>query len=175
MLSKKTPPITTLCELFLFVYNCIWIGKFQAYTAAVALILLPVKHFRDWVRFQESCGLDLTPFFPPAQSNFQDSRLKWVSLFQWGGIHPPAKSVWKGTVQLLHKFEVVFNITASWSGGLCYTPNSGTHDPDWDASLSRQTTGINSEHHKMCFTPLCRFCHLHVLTHQRTSRERSQK
>jgi hypothetical protein len=75
----------TLCELLLKMY------KFMQFECAVAyrlkyttgtLILLPATSCRDWVRYQESCGLDLVPFVPLARSNFQDSRSKRACLLQ---------------------------------------------------------------------------------------------
>jgi hypothetical protein len=128
-------------------HKCMQIGNAVAYrlkyTTPVTLILLPVTSCRDWVRFQESCGLDLMPFAPPAQSNFQDSHSKRVSLLQWGGIRPPAKSVRKGTVQLLHEFAVVPNITASRSGGLRSDLNSGTNYPYSNISLAALRNGTD--------------------------------
>jgi len=82
-------------------------------TATVTLILLPAKPCRGWVRCRESCGMDKMLFAPPARRNFRDSHSKRTCLLQWVGIHPLAKSVWEGIVQLLQEFAVVFNTTAS--------------------------------------------------------------
>jgi hypothetical protein len=154
--------------IVLIVY--VWVQKFQAYrlknTTAAMFILLPATSCRDWVRFQESCGLDLMPFAAPAQSNFQGTRSKRVHCFN------ERKFVLRANlhVQLLHEYAVVFNITASRSENLCSTLHSGVDDSDWDACLSGQETGTNSDHHQMCCTLLYHFCHLHI-THQRAFRE----
>jgi len=67
-------------------YKHMQIGYSLAYrlkgTASVTLILLPAKSCRDWVRFQESCGMEKMLFAPPARSNFQDSRSKRSCLLQ---------------------------------------------------------------------------------------------
>jgi len=51
-------------------------------TETVTLILLPATSCRDWVRYRESCVMDIMLFAPPAGSNFQDSRSKRACLLQ---------------------------------------------------------------------------------------------
>ena len=119
-----------------------------------------------WAVLNVICSTKVESFF---------SFLLKVTLFQWGGIHPQPNMYEKSLILFLHEFAVVVSISASWSGWLPSTLNHDTDDQDWDSSLSRKKPCISTEHHNMSSTPLCHFCLLHLIAHQRTSTQRSKK
>lgn len=71
--KRSYETISTLCEWFLVVHNCICFEIIQLYrlnnTATATLILLPEKYRQHLVRLQQSSGLDLMLFASAARSN----------------------------------------------------------------------------------------------------------